>query len=205
MIWPISSIYAKGLDFFPKKKDTLTLDQMSSALSHQQKARNYRGRKVLLPKKKGNYWKLRATIDDFPIELSIPHNPLGILHQKESIFLFEKAANLCTKIIFFLPRHIWLTAIGKAHKKKISKTSKSQRGFFSHAARVRKEKIGIQGQKVTTEWFKIIHRNTNFVGLRVGISSSKSMAIIEAHKAKSPTATLWGSTKIDSKRFRNGV
>jgi len=55
---------------------------------------------------------------------------------------------------------------------------------------VRKEKIGIQGQKVTTEWFKIIHRNTNFVGLRVGISSSKSMAIIEAHKAKSPTATL---------------
>jgi len=59
------------------------------------------------PKKKGNYWKLRATIDDFPIELSIPHNPLGILHQKESIFLFEKAANLCTKIIFFFtPTHL---------------------------------------------------------------------------------------------------
>jgi len=81
-----------------------------------------------------------------------------------------------------------LTAIGKhTRKRKYLKTSKSQRGFFSHAALRRKgrgRKIGIQGQKVTTEWFKIIHKNTNFVGLRVGISSSKSMAITEAHRAK---------------------
>ena len=124
---------------FSKKKRHIDSGSnvISIITSTWKKSRNYRGRKV--PKKKGNCWKLR-TIDDFPIELSIPHNPLGILHQKESIFFFGESSKSMHKNHLFLPRHIWLTAIGKHTRKKISKTSKSQRGFFSHAARVRKEK-----------------------------------------------------------------
>lgn len=201
MTLPISTLHKRPRLF--SKKEKHTLDQTSSATwsTRKKKSRNYRGRKVLLPKK-GNCWKLRTIDDDFSIELSIPHTThWGYYTKKKAFFLFEESSKSMHKNHLFYP-----DTFGWQHtRKKYLKTSKSQRGFFFFSCRSQKERIGIQGQKVTTERFKIIHRNTNFVGLRVGISSSKSMAIIEAHKAKSPTATLRESTKIDSKRFQKRV
>lgn len=91
---------------FPKKKDTLTLDQMSSALSHQHEKNHGIIAAERSQKKKGNCWKLR-TIEDFPIELSIPHNPLGILHQKESIFFGESSKSMHKNHLFYPDTFGW--------------------------------------------------------------------------------------------------
>jgi len=121
---------------FPKKKDTLTLDQMSSALSHQHEKNH-----GIIAAERSQRKSLK-TPDDwwFPHRAFHSSQPIGDIAPKRKLFFFEKAANLCTKIIFFTPTHL-VDSNRQAHKKKkISKTSKSQRGFFSHAARVRKEK-----------------------------------------------------------------
>lgn len=94
--------------------------------TRKKKSRNYRGRKVLLPKK-GNCWKLRTIDDDFSIELSIPHTThWGYYTKKKAFFLFEESSKSMHKNHLFYP-----DTFGWQHtRKKYLKTSKSQRGFF---------------------------------------------------------------------------
>ena len=154
---------------------------------------------------KGNRWKLR-TIDDFPIELSIPHNPLGILHQKESFF-FSRKQQIYAQKSSFLPRHIWLTAIGKhTRKKKYLKLVNHNADFFLMPLGWGRKKDWYTGSKGNDRMVQDNTQKHQFCWVEGGYILQQEHGNHRGTQSKkSDSNFVWESTKIDSKRFRNGV